>query len=235
MIEGLFNASKSLHEKMQNIQVVANNLANINTNGYKREIPFTEYMKRSENEQVKQITDFSEGVFQETGNPFDVALSGNAFFAVQTERGTELTKNGQFKIDDEGYLSTKDGNRVLGSNGEINLDETLMNSKGNITITTDGEIKSGDLTINRLKMIKIEDPRKLLRSESQKYYDPEEDYKIAEKSDYQIHQGFLESSNTNPILEMQAMIQLQKDYEASSKMISSLDSMLGQNKEIGRV
>ena len=235
MVEGLFNASKSLHEKMRNIQVVANNLANINTNGYKREIPFTEFMKRSENQQVKQITDFSEGEFQETGNTFDLAISGNAFIAVNTERGIEITKNGQLKIDDEGYLSTKDGDRILGNNGEINLNEEIIDSKGNITITTDGEIKSDDLTINSIRMVTIEDPRKLLRSENQKYFDPEENYETADKSKYQVHQGFIETSNTNPILEMQAMIQLQKDYEASQKMIASLDNMLGQNKEIGRV
>ncbi|MEE9429544.1 MAG: flagellar hook-basal body protein [Melioribacteraceae bacterium] len=235
MIKGLYNASISLHEKMRNIQVVANNLANINTNGYKREIPFSEYMKRSENQDIKQVTDFTEGEFQETGNSFDLALSGDAFFAVSTDRGTELTKNGQLKIDEEGFLSTKNGDRVLGNSGEISLNEILIDSKDGITITTDGEIKSGDLVLDKIRMLKVEDPRKLLRSENQKYYDVDENYETAEKSDYQIHQGFIETSNTNPIIEMQAMIQLQKDYEASQKMIASLDNMLGQNKEIGRV
>jgi len=235
MIKGLFNASISLHEKMRNIQVVANNLANINTNGYKREIPFSEFMKRSENQDVKQITDFTEGEFQETGNTFDLALSGDAFFAVNSKRGIELTKNGQLKIDDEGFLSTKDGNRIIGNNGEINLDDALIDSKGNITITTDGEIKVGEFIVDSIRMLKVEDPRKLLRSENQKYFDLDENYETANRSEYQVHQGFIETSNTNPIIEMQSMIQLQKDYEASQKMIASLDRMLGQNKEVGRV
>ncbi len=235
MIKGLFNASISMQDKIHNIQIIANNLANINTNGYKREIPFSEYMKRNGNETVKQITDFSEGEFVETGNPLDLAISGRAFLAVKTNRGIELTKNGSLKINGEGFLTTKDGYPVLGENGEINISEQLIDSKAKIQITTEGKIKLNDRKIDTLKMLKVEDPKLLLRSENEKYFDPNENYLQADFNDYQIHQGFVETSNTNPILEMQAMIQLQKDYEASQKMIASLDNMLGYNKEIGKV
>ena len=148
MIKGLYNASKSMNDKIHNIQIVANNLANLSTNGFKREIPFAEYMERAENEGVKQVTDFSEGEFLETDNPLDFAISGKAFFAVNTERGIELTKNGQFEIDEEGYLTTKDGNKVLGEKGNINLDESLLKSKGEITVTDDGQIKVGKFFID---------------------------------------------------------------------------------------
>jgi len=235
MIKGLFNASISMQDKIHNIQVIANNLANISTNGYKREIPFSEYMKRNGNEGIKQITDFSEGEFLETGNTFDLAISGKAFLTVRTNRGIELTKNGQLKVDGEGFLVTKDGDRILGERGEINLDEALVDSKGKIQITTEGKIKFDDQVIDSLRMVNVEDPKVLLRAENEKYFDPNEDYIRADTSEYQVHQGFIETSNTNPILEMQAMIQLQKDYEASQKMIASLDQMLGFNKEIGRV
>ena len=235
MIKGLFNASISMQDKIHNIQVIANNLANINTNGYKREIPFSEYMKRNGNENIKQITDFSEGEFVETGNPLDLAISGKAFLTVRTNRGIELTKNGSLKIDGEGFLATKDGDRVLGERGEIYLDEELIDSKGKITITAEGKIKLNDQTIDTLRLVKVENPNALLRNENEKYFDPNENYIRADASEYQIHQGFIETSNTNPILEMQSMIQLQKDYEASQKMIASLDAMLSYNKEIGRV
>jgi len=235
MIEGLYNASKSMNDKINNIQIVANNLANINTNGFKREIPFAEYMERSENANMKHITDFSEGEFIETQNPLDLAISGNAFFAVKTDRGIEVTKNGQFKIDSDGYLATKDGNRILGDKGVINLDEVMINSKGSITITSDGQVKAGESLLDYLRVVNIEDPKLLERSENQTFFYPEEDYKNVDKSEFKIHQGFIESSNTNPILEMQAMIQLQKDYEASQKMVASLDELLSQYKQIGRV
>ena len=235
MIEGLDNLSKSMNDKISNIQIVANNLANINTNGFKRDIPFAEYLERPENEGIKHITDFSEGEFVETQNPLDLAISGNAFFTVKTDRGIEVTKNGQFKIDGDGYLATKDGNRVLGEKGEINLNEVLINSKGTITITSDGEVKAGEFPLDYLRIVKVENPKLLERAESQSFFYPEEDYKNVDKSEFKIHQGFIESSNTNPILEMQAMIQLQKDYEASAKMIASLDELLSQYEEIGKV
>ncbi len=234
MIKGLYNASKSMNDKIHNIQIVANNLANLSTNGFKREIPFAEYMERAENEGVKQVTDFSEGEFLETDNPLDFAISGKAFFAVNTEQGIELTKNGQFAIDSEGYLITKDGNKVLGEKGNINLDESLLKSKGEITVTDDGQIKVGEFFIDYLRLVNVEQPEMLERSENQTFYYEEQDFNNADKSQFKIHQGFIEGSNTNPVLEMQAMIQLQKDYEASQKMITSLDAMLGQSKEIGK-
>ncbi|MBI1931812.1 MAG: flagellar hook-basal body protein [Ignavibacteriales bacterium] len=234
MIKGLYNASKSMNDKIHNIQIVANNLANLSTNGFKREIPFAEYMERAENQDMKHVTDFSEGEFIETDNPLDFAISGKAFFAVNTERGIELTKNGQFEIDKEGFLATKDGYRVLGDKGNINLDETLVKSNGELTITEDGQIKAGKFLIDNLRIVNVENPELLERSENQTFYYEEQDFTNVDRKDFKIHQGFIEGSNTNPILEMQAMIQLQKDFEASQKMITSLDGMLSQSKEIGK-
>ena len=235
MINELENAAKSMQNKIYNIQIVANNLANLDTAGFKRQIPFSEYMERFENKDVKQITDFEEGVFMETGSAFDLAISGDAFLAVNTDRGVEITKNGQLKIDSEGYLATKNGNRVLGNGGEINLEEAIFDSKDKITITSEGHIKLGDLQINSLRLVTPENPKMLIRTENQNFYEPDENYKNAEINKYQIHQGFLESSNTNPIFEMQSMIQLQKDFETAQKIISSLDAVMSQNKEIGKV
>ncbi len=235
MIEGLYKASKSMNDKINNIQIVANNLANINTNGYKIEIPFSEYMERSENNGIKHITDFSEGEFIETQNPLDLAISGNAFFTIKTAKGIEITKNGQFQIDENGFLATKDGNRVLGDKGVINLDEVMLSSNGDITITSDGQIKAGDMLLDYLKIVNVEDPKLLTRAENQTFSYPEEDYKNVDKGEFKIYQGFIESSNTNPILEMQAMIQLQKDYEASQKMVASMDNLLSNYKQIGKV
>ncbi len=235
MVKGLYFAAKSLQDKIRNIEIVANNLANINTTGFKREIPFSEYLDREENKTVKQITDFSEGSLLETGNPFDLAISGKGFFVVKTEQGLEITKNGKFKIDAEGFLTTEDGERVQGKNGEISFLENIFESNKPVTITKDGIIKVGDEIVNQLKIVEVEDTRKLIRSGNGKYYLADEDYRKAPESDFEIHQGYLEESNTNPILEMQAMIKLEKDYEASQKMIASLDQMMGQAKEIGKV
>ncbi len=235
MIEGLVNASTSMNDKIRNIEIIANNLANLDTTGFKREIPFAEYLTNEEYQNVKNLTDFSEGEFIETDNPLDLAISGNAFFAIQTDQGIEITKNGQFSKDGEGYLITQDGNRVLGEKGYINLDDSLVSENGDLTITKDGEIKSGEFLLDNLKIINVENPKLLVRTENERFTYPDQDYQVAAKSDFSIHQGYVEGSNTNPILEMQAMIQLQKDFEASQKMINSLDTMLSETQEIGQV
>ncbi len=235
MVKGLYYAAKSLQSKIRNIEIVANNLANINTTGFKREIPFSEYLDRAENRTIKQITDFSQGNLLETGNPFDLAITGKGFFVVKTDRGLEITKNGKFKIDKEGFLTTEDGERVQGKNGEISFLENIFEGNKDITITKEGVIKIGEESVNQLKIVEVEDTNKLIRSGNGKYYLEDEDYRTAKTDSFEIKQGYLEESNTNPILEMQSMIKLEKDYEASQKMIASLDQMMSKAKEIGKV
>ena len=98
MEPGLENAEIAMKNKLQNIQIIANNLANINTTGFKRGLAFSEVFDLENQNIQKELTDFSEGVFVETNNPLNVAISGNAFFTVKTPEGEHLTKNGDFLI-----------------------------------------------------------------------------------------------------------------------------------------
>lgn len=232
---GLENAAKSMRNKLQNIQIVANNLANVNTTGFKRGLAFSEVFDEENQNVNKEVTDFTEGVFVQTNNPLNAAISGEAYFSVQTPEGEQLTKNGDFIIDKQGYLATRDGYRVLSQNGEINLQEELLENKGSLSISKNGEIKSDDKIISKLKIVKPEDQLQLKKTEGQRFYTDEKIYNIVNDNEYEIHHGYLESSNTNAILEMQAMIQLQKDYEASQKMITSLDSIMGQVKDMAKI
>ncbi|MCB9206096.1 MAG: flagellar hook-basal body protein [Ignavibacteriales bacterium] len=232
---GLDNAAASMRNKMLNIQIVANNLANLDTTGFKRGLAFADVLDEENTNQTRKITDFTEGVFIETNNPLNAAISGDAFFTVQTPNGEYLTKNGDFIIDQQGFLSTKDGFRVLAQNGEINLQEEIIDKKGNLAITKNGEIKSDDKIIAKLKIMNVENELKLKKDEGQKFYTDDKEYTLVNDDEFQVYSGYLESSNTNAILEMQQMIQLQKDYEASQKMITSIDTMLSQTDEIGKI
>lgn len=232
---GLENAAKSMRNKLQNIQIVANNLANVNTTGFKRGLAFSEVFDEENQNVSKEVTDFTEGVFVQTNNPLNAAISGEAYFSVQTPEGEQLTKNGDFIIDKQGYLATRDGFRVLSQNGEINLQEELLEHKGSLSISKNGEIKSDDKIISKLKIVKPEDQLQLKKTEGQRFYTDENIYNIVNDNEYEIHHGYLESSNTNAILEMQSMIQLQKDYEASQRMITSLDSIMGQVKDMAKI
>lgn len=235
MTDGLDNAAAAMRNKMMNIQIVANNLANVNTTGFKRGMTFAEMLEGEQEVSTKKVTDFSEGVFVETNNPLNAAISGDAFFTVKTSEGEELTKNGDFKIDSQGYLTTREGLKVLGQNGEINLQDELVDKKVNLTITKNGEIKSDEKIVTKLKISKVENEQLLTKTDGQRFYNEEKQYTLANDNDFELYHGYLESSNTNAIIEMQQMIQLQKDYEASQKMITSIDSMMSQIKEMGKI
>ena len=120
-------------------------------------------------------------------------------------------------------------------NGEINLQEYLIESKKSLKITKNGEIKADDDIIARLKIQSVDDNRKLLKADGQRFYTEDKVYEEVNESQFEVHHGYLESSNTNAILEMQAMSQLQKDFEAANKMITSLDETLAQTNDIGEV
>lgn len=235
MDEGLENASIALRNKILNIQIVANNLANLNTTGFKKGLAFSEVFDEETTNLDRKLTDFSEGVFEETSNPLNVAISGDAFFTVLTPDGEQLTRCGDFVIDSQGFLSTRDGYHVLGQNGEINLQEEFVDNNGSIAITKNGLIKSDNVILEKLKISKVTNNYSLMKDEGQRFYNEEKVYDIADDRNFEIHQGYLESSNTNAILEMQQMIQLQNDFEASYKMVTSIDSTLSQLKDIGEI
>ncbi len=234
-VKGLNSMAQDLNFKMRNIEIIANNIANINTTGYKREIPFADYLARYENSGLKQLTDFSEGAFSQTGNPLDLAISGNGFFMIQTKKGVELTKDGQFKISNDGFLVTQSGNNVLGNSGPINLSQILLGKNKNIAITKNGELRIGKEIVGRLLIGKLKNQRGLERVSGQKFYLPQQDYVLANENDFKIRQGFLEESNSNPILEMQAMITYEKEFQTAQKIVRTLDRIMGDSKEIGKV
>ncbi|MCK9210183.1 MAG: flagellar hook-basal body complex protein, partial [Ignavibacteriaceae bacterium] len=98
MIDGIYNVARSLNSKVKSIDVLANNLANINSTGFKKQIPFQEYLDKNGKIEVKQSTDYGQGEVILSANPLDLAISGEGYFLVKTENGTELTRNGKFHI-----------------------------------------------------------------------------------------------------------------------------------------
>ncbi len=235
MIKSLYTASANLHNKMKNMQITSNNLANINTTGYKREVPFSEVMARFDNQPGKQISDLSMGSLIQTGNPLDLAINGNAMFMVQTPGGVELTSNGRFSISEDGFLINDQGYKILGKGGEINIGALAAEKKKDIEITRSGEVKAGEEYIDTLLIASTDNRRDLFRASSQNFTDKNNRFDIADQDNFEIHQGYLEESNVSAVIEMQEMIQISKDYEATQKVIHGLDSILEKAKEIGRV
>ncbi|MGB9621321.1 MAG: flagellar hook-basal body protein [Brevinematia bacterium] len=150
MVRGIFTGASGMMVQLENLNTIANNLANTNTTSYKREVTlfkaFPEMLARRVNDngvvtfplgsydrapivgkfgtgvEVNEIqTIFDQGSLKQTENPFDLALEGEGFFVVETPEGLKLTRNGTFKISNDNYLVTKEGYKVLGENGYIRI------------------------------------------------------------------------------------------------------------------
>ncbi|MGE5399259.1 MAG: flagellar hook-basal body protein [Ignavibacteriales bacterium] len=235
MIKGIYFISQNLGYKQKNMEVVANNLANINTTGFKRELPFAEIMSRIADAPVKHLTDFSQGNLLLTSNPLDLAVSGEAYFTLKNDKGgVEYSRNGRFRISDEGFLVNEQGLKVLGRKGEIDLSDYSLDQQQNISVSKSGEIKIGDNVVDELQISRLDDPAMLQRKEGLNFTEVDGPAKDAEPESYEIQQGYLEESNTNAIIEMQSMIDLNKDFESAQKMMNFLDESLAKATEIGR-
>ncbi|MBI5730130.1 MAG: flagellar hook-basal body protein [Ignavibacteriales bacterium] len=236
MIKGIYTAGRSLDQRIKNIDVIANNLANINTTGYKREIPFSEIIDQYDNVKIRKLTSQQQGEILQTSNPLDLAISGDGFFAVKNPEGNiEFTRDGRFKINDEGFFVDGLGRKVMGKNGEISVEETLLAKETAIRVGKGGEIKVGEKVIDTILVLNVNDASGLIRTSGSNFSAEGQEYTPADEGSYSISQGYLEEANTNPIIEMEAMIQLNKEYEAAQKIISALDSSLGQAIEIGKI
>ena len=235
MVNGIYNVARSLNTKVKSIDVLANNLANINSTGFKKQVPFQEYLDKNGDIAVKQTTDYGQGEVILSANPLDLAISGDGYFLVKTENGTELTRNGKFHISEDGFLVNGNGDKVLGNNGEISFGDLIDADNPSISISKTGEIKIGETNVDSLVIAKLENPQEAIRTSSSNFAVADDNYSVASPQNYEIVQGYLEESNVNPILEMQTMIETNKDYESAYKIMRYLDQTMEKSNQIGRV
>ncbi|MFA6596776.1 MAG: flagellar hook-basal body complex protein [Ignavibacteriaceae bacterium] len=235
MVNGIYSVARSLNSKVKSIDVLANNLANINSTGFKKQIPFQEYLSKNGEINVKEATDLGQGELALSANPLDLAITGEGYFLLKTDNGTELTRNGKFHISDEGFLVNSNGDKVLGKNGEISFGELADTDNPTITIAKNGDIKMGETDIDSLAIVKLENPQEAIRSSDSNFAVADDNYSTASSQNFEITQGYLEESNVNPILEMETMIQTNKDYESAFKVMRYLDQSLDKSNQIGKV
>ncbi len=232
MIKGLYLSVAGMLSKEKQLEFNANNLANINTIGYKKDkIFFRQLMESVDAVQTQQsngqlakgknFTDFSSGTFHETGNPLDLAIAGEGFFVIQTQQGSIYTRNGNFTLSAEGRLVTQDGYSVMGTGGEIQI------AGNEISVSETGDILVDGKKVDKLRVVQFDDPNALLKLGGTYFTD--QDSSLAydvESKDIQLRQGYLESSNVNGINEIVEMIELYKQFEFTQKMISTQDHTL---------
>ncbi len=207
--------------------VVANNLANLQTIGFKRDRVFFQVLSNKMQEPLEMIVkpDFSQGPLQQTGNPLDLAFSGRGFFTVETPSGEAYTRNGHFRLDADGTLLTSDGLPVLGEGGPIVL-QGKENTPLSIVVTEEGEIFVDDEYMDRLRIVDFENYDQLQKAGANLFVLSGEATPITPENSA-IRQGFLEKSNVDPVREMVDLIEVQRRFENTQRMVRAVDELMG--------
>jgi flagellar basal-body rod protein FlgG len=215
--------------------LVSNNMANINTTGYKRDVMFMDLLDNFDTnyDNKNVLTEFTQGTMKETGNPLDVALSGKGFFVVENNGKEYYTRDGHFTVDRDGLLVNSEGFNVMGQGGLINV--SLDGAKtGDFSISKLGEIFVNDEYIDMLKIVDFEDYSQL-NKEGVNLFSPKDNVKPYEPEMFLVLQRHLEGSNVNSVNEMVELISLQRNFESTQKAVRTLDEALGKAaNDIGR-
>ncbi len=264
MSKGIFTAVSGAMAQSAKLDTIANNLANVNTPGFKRDQQvFKEYLTAYEKEPntitVPRIpasiesfydvqggdmsyvdsagtyTNFEQGSMKNTGNKFDLAIEGDGLFEVSTPQGVRYTRAGDFTINNEGTLVTKQGFPVLKDGGGVDAPaagrEIKFNlSQSNVSISPQGEIFDGQNSLGKLALIKVGNKDALRKVGANMYMLKDNlDAQRAPASDSKVNQGMLEGSNVNIVKEMTDMITATRVFESTQKAIQAYDTMNGKS------
>lgn len=256
MIRGLYSSSAGMQVEQMRQEAIANNLANLNTAGFKKDIAVIEArdnrgIKRTNNPAAagplaptvsvgigdlgkgvlmnRFVKDFTQGTLLQTENKLDLALQGEGFFTVEGQGGERLyTRGGNFSRNQEGRLVDMDGRAVLGANGAITI------PTGDLAVGTDGVLHVDGRPFDQLALVRFENPDEQLSKVGDTLFRNETGAE-AQPSTALVHQGALEGANVNSVREMVEMIACLRQYEANQKAIASQDTTLDKAvNEVGR-
>lgn len=246
MVSGKYSALAGAVSREQSIANISNNLANINTSGYKRSrVNFESILRGArQSEEAKGInynrvqtntSDFSPGAIRPTSDPLDIAIRGDGFLKVQGPDGVLYTRRGDLTVDSEGLLTTSSGLPVLDDgNSTITLPDTSTNK---IAFGDNGAIYSlGPLgtraEVAQLGVVTVEDKTKLIRK-AETTYSLEDPAEETESENFRIIQGSLELSNVNMAAEMTKLIDSYRTFETYHKVLKSYSTISEQQQELG--
>lgn len=247
MLKGLYTAYTGLRNEQYRMDIMSNNLANSSTVGYKKEGSTSQSFdavlayKLNDTTDIGNLpkrighnnpgvkigevyNDYGQGSFQITDNTYDLALSGDGFFTIEFKNkagvtSTKYTRAGDFTLNTEGFLVTKEGDYVLGTAGRIRLD-----TNADTAIMKDGSITQNGVKVAELRITDFEDYNYLVKY-GETYFEPVEGYEI-KASEAEVFSGYLEASNVQVVSEMVDMINITRAYESNQKILQTYDSTL---------
>lgn len=216
------------------LDVIANNVANVTTNGFKsRSTRFEEFISPKAtgdtfpraDRRISYVIDkgtpldLSPGAMERTGNPLDVAIKGDAFFVVRTPAGDRFTRNGSFEINGRGELVTSDGHAVQGENGPI----TFSSNESGAQIAPDGTVTTAQGQRGKVRLVTFANAQSLRNEGSNVFSSPQAPQPAGNRG--QLVQGVVERSNVKPVLEMSRLVEVNRAYTSIASMMSKQDEL----------
>lgn len=235
MSKGIYAAVSGATARQRQLDTVSHNLANVDTAGYRRLRVIFEERIADASGLTHQVTpgerhvDHSQGEYEQTGRPLDVAIQGPGFFTIQTPQGTALTRDGRFQLTQDGQLVTLRGEPVLNAGGQpiqvpVLADELMIDSVG---LLYDG---FGDL--DQLGVVEVDDVSTLRPMGPGRYSAPG-DARPSRRAE--IQQGMLEGANVDPVEGMTDLITLHRHFDAMHQLIQSHRDLDRRSVQLGRV
>jgi flagellar basal-body rod protein FlgF len=251
MVRGLYTAGTGMISQMEKMNVISNNVANLNTTGFKQDDLITRsfedvLIKRLNDPSVvhranqvgplnmgvhvdQVFTRFEQGALHETNNYTDLAVEGDGFFVIETQNGERYTRDGAFQVDSEGRLTTKEGNPVQGQRGEINVGSTKF------VVNSNGDVFADGVFIDTIRVVGFDSNDDLRKEGSNLYYNYNPQNAVFD-SDGEVIQGYLEGPNIDLAKQLVNMIETYRNYESNQKVIKMIDDTLSKAvNEIGRI
>ena len=230
MAEITEQVSSSINALTQEFNIVANNMANVSTAGFKRRCSdFVKTMIDVQNEPTQELTgmveinsaiDFSQGTMVQTGQSLDFAIFGKGFFVIETPEGTRYTRNGVFHLNSNGQIVNSDEKIVAGQAGPITVPSGVSPSQ--LSVASDGTISAGGAAIGKFQIVDFkENESKLMPVGLNCLVMPDENIRPVAADKVSVRQGYQESSNVQIIDELVDLIMVTRLYEANMKLINA--------------
>jgi flagellar basal-body rod protein FlgF len=212
----------------RSMDVIANNIANINTAGFKRDtVKFEEYIQNvtpAEGEVGAQAISFvadkgtsrdlTEGAITRTNAPFDMSINGKGYFTINTPNGPRYTRNGHFALDQDGRIVTEDGNALQGDGGDL----TVTTDDGDIHIAQDGTVTGIRGQIGKVQLVSFDNESALVKEGDSRYITTQTATPVESPN---IQQGTLEESNVKPVVEISKMLEVLRAYQTTASLTES--------------
>jgi flagellar basal-body rod protein FlgG len=229
-MDAYVTAYSALDARMKIVDIVANNLANAQTMGFKRD--FGSLFQTDSGFDIGTQVDMTEGELVNTGNGLDAAIDGNGFFAIQTDHGVRYTRAGNFIVDSQGELVTKDGSKVLSTD-----DRPISAADGTVAIQDGGVVTVDGNEVGKLKIVSFPDLRNLQKEglfQFQWNGAPEQVQNVPEP---RVKGGYLERSNVNPVSEMVHLMSAYREFESVQRTVKTLVTDMNGKliQELGRL